>query len=91
MSEQLKNPFDLLLDQIRVIVREEVQAAMANGNGHGPDKLIDVADVAVYLKQSPDYVYRHWKQLGGRKLGNKSIRFVRADLDRWLKSRKVTS
>jgi hypothetical protein len=34
MSEPAKNPFDLLLDQIRTVVREELKAA-SNGNGHG--------------------------------------------------------
>ncbi len=33
MSEPPKNPFDLLLDQIRAVVREEIAAAMKNGNG----------------------------------------------------------
>ena len=32
MSEPVKNPFELLLDEIRTVVREEL-AAM-NGNGH---------------------------------------------------------
>jgi hypothetical protein len=32
MSEPAKNPFDLLLEQIRQVVREEIAAAM-NGNG----------------------------------------------------------
>jgi hypothetical protein len=31
------NPFDLFLDRIREIVREELRAA-ANGNGHGASK-----------------------------------------------------
>ena len=36
MNEAAKNPFDLLLDQIRVVVREEIAAAMQNGNGETP-------------------------------------------------------
>lgn len=36
--EKTPNPFDLLLDQIRAVVREEVKAA-ANGNGHSPTLL----------------------------------------------------
>jgi excisionase family DNA binding protein len=36
MSEPGKNPFDLLLDQIRAVVREELKAA-SNGNGHAPN------------------------------------------------------
>jgi excisionase family DNA binding protein len=43
MSEPVKNPFDLLLDQIRAVVREEIKAA-SNGNGHGetPDDPIEI-------------------------------------------------
>jgi len=35
MSEQAKipNPFDLLLEQIRAVVREEITAGLQNGNG----------------------------------------------------------
>ncbi len=31
MAEPLKNPFDLLLEQFRAIVREEIKAAIENG------------------------------------------------------------
>ena len=33
MPEPTPSPFDLLVDQIRAVVREEIKAAM-NGNGH---------------------------------------------------------
>jgi len=32
MSEPAKNPFDLLLDQIRAVVREEIKTALENGH-----------------------------------------------------------
>lgn len=35
MAEPVKNPFDLLLEQIRQVVREEIKAVM-NGNGTKP-------------------------------------------------------
>lgn len=38
MSEPAKNPFDLLIDQIRAVVREEIKAAM-NGNGCTPGSI----------------------------------------------------
>jgi hypothetical protein len=31
MSEPAKNPFELLIDQIRAVVREEIKAAIGNG------------------------------------------------------------
>jgi excisionase family DNA binding protein len=36
MNEPVKNPFDILLDSVRQIVREEVAAALHNGNGKTP-------------------------------------------------------
>jgi hypothetical protein len=38
MSEPLKNPFDLLLDQIRQVVAEEIAKALQNGGGHAQEK-----------------------------------------------------
>jgi excisionase family DNA binding protein len=34
LTEPSKNPFDLLIDQIRTVVRDEIKAAAANGNGY---------------------------------------------------------
>ena len=31
MAESLKSPFDMLVDQIRAVVREEIAAAIGNG------------------------------------------------------------
>jgi predicted DNA-binding transcriptional regulator AlpA len=71
-----------LKECLREVIKEE-------SNTTKDDALMDVPQVAEYLKQSPDWVYRHWKQLGGRKIGAKSIRFYRSDIDRWLKSRRA--
>jgi Helix-turn-helix domain len=40
MTEPPKNPFDMLLDQIREVVREEIQSLTAelNGNSHSTSK-----------------------------------------------------
>lgn len=69
--------------ELRALVREVLGEFLTIKS----DGVMDVGQVAEYLRQSPDWVYRHWKQLGGRKMGAKSIRFYRSDLDRWLKSR----
>ena len=79
---------DAFRHEIKELVREAIREALSN-NGKD-DALMDVEEVARFLKQSPDWVYRHWKQLGGRKIGAKSIRFYRSDIDRWLKTRKVS-
>jgi hypothetical protein len=70
--------------EIKELVREVISEHLANVAKD--DALMDVEDVARFLKQSPDWVYRHWKQLGGRKIGAKSIRFYRSDIDHCLKS-----
>ncbi len=38
MSEPTKNPFDLFLDQIRTVVREEIAAALRNGKKSATEK-----------------------------------------------------
>ena len=44
---------------------------------------------ADFLGYSKDWVYRHWKKLGGRKIGAKGLRFSRHELERWAVSRKI--
>ena len=86
MSESKLSLFgEAFRSELREVLREvlvEVLANSAKDNG-----LMDVEQAAEYLRQSPDWVYRHWKKLGGHKLGAKSIRFYRSDLDRWVKCR----
>jgi excisionase family DNA binding protein len=48
MNEPAKSPFDLLLDQIRAVVREEIKAAGTNGNGHSPALLSAEAAAKVF-------------------------------------------
>jgi hypothetical protein len=43
MSEP--NPFDIFLDRIRAVVREEIKAA-SNGNGHQPKLLYSTKEAA---------------------------------------------
>ena len=57
MSET-PNPFDLLIDQIRAVVREEMKAAM-NGNGHG--KLLTAEELADKLQVHPATIYEKVK------------------------------
>jgi len=77
----------LTVGELRMLIRNELNSATANTKDGA---LMDVGEVSAFLKQSPDWVYRHWRQLGGRKIGAKSIRFYRSDIDHWLKSRKVS-
>jgi excisionase family DNA binding protein len=90
MSEPKKNPFDLLLDQIRAVVREEIAAALSS-NGHVEEKetLLMPEEAAKLIGVKKEWLYRHAKHLPFcRKLSRKAIRFNEAGLKRWLAARK---
>jgi excisionase family DNA binding protein len=82
MSEPAKNPFDLLLDQIRAVVREELAAV--NGNGH--QSLMTADELAEALKVNKATVYEWVK--------SKTIpyyqagRFIRFNLHEVLESQR---
>ena len=82
MNEQ-KNPFDLLLDQIRAVVREELAAA---GRGNGHPALLTAEQLADALQMNKATIYERVKQ--------KSIpcyhmgRFVRFNLQEVLESER---
>jgi excisionase family DNA binding protein len=89
MSEA-KNPFDLLLDQIRMVVREEIKAAH-NGATKG-DRLLDPAEAANLLSVSEDWLYHQAKRLPfTRKLGPRLLRFSEQGLQKWMESKKFGS
>ena len=54
MSELVKNPFDMLLEQFRQIVRDEIQAA---GNGRGNAGLLTAEQLAEALQVNKATVY----------------------------------
>lgn len=71
--------------------RGAVRALAANhsNNGHiSDDRLVSAQQAAEFLGYSKDWIYRHWKKIGGRKIGAKGLRFSRYDLERWAESRK---
>jgi hypothetical protein len=97
MSEPAKGPsaFDLLVEQIRLVVREEIAAALANGNSAQPheDKMLTIAEVAGILGGDVDkqiaWLYAHSKKLPfAKRLSRKNLRFSEAGLRRWLAARK---
>ena len=82
MSET-PNPFDLLIDQIRAVVREEMKAAM-NGNGHG--KLLTAEELADKLQVHPATIYEKVK---AKKIPFYQVgRFVRFSLQEVIESQK---
>jgi predicted DNA-binding transcriptional regulator AlpA len=88
MSDQIQNPFDPFFEKIREIVREEIRAAITNGNGYERELtgLLKLKDAAKRLNQSESWVYRRWKELGGKKLGG-NIRFSAADIENFIAKR----
>ena len=75
--------------QLRDLIREEVGKAL-NGHGDGTDKLLDAQQAAKMLSVSPDWLYRHGKELPfARKLGHKMLRFSYLGIQKWLTTRKT--
>jgi DNA-binding transcriptional regulator YiaG len=88
MSEPTKNPFDMLLDQIRVIVREEIKAN-ANGTAAKGDRLLDPQEAANLLSVSEDWLYHNARKLPfTRKLRPRLLRFSYQGLIKWMESKK---
>jgi excisionase family DNA binding protein len=86
MSEPAKNPFDLLLEQIREVVREEIKAA---SNGNGNRELLDPEELAARLKVPVSWVYEQSRQdnIPTHRIG----RYIRFDLAEVLESQKKDS
>jgi hypothetical protein len=73
----------LTVVELRALVAAVVHDHVAN-----PDDgaLLSVGEAANFLHQSPTYLYRNWREMGGRKLG-KNLRFTKADLRKWVDQR----
>lgn len=55
MADIQKNPFDLLLDQFRLIIRDEIKAAL--GNGQAVDELISPEELSKRISVPVSWVY----------------------------------
>jgi predicted DNA-binding transcriptional regulator AlpA len=90
MSETVKI-VTLSADELEALIKRVVSEALAGQtNGVGAeDRLVNAEEAAGFLGYSKDWVYRHWKKIGGRKIGAKGLRFSRRDLERWAASRKI--
>ena len=88
MSEPAKSPnaFDMLVEQIRVVVREEIKASNANGK---TDRLLDPVEAAKLLSVSEDWLYHQARKLPfTRKLGPRLLRFSYQGMLKWMESKK---
>lgn len=82
MSEAAKNPFDLLVDQIRAVVREEMAAA----GGLVTQELLEAEELAARLKVPVSWVYEQSRQnqIPTHRIG----RYIRFSLAEVLDSQK---
>ena len=73
--------------ELRRLIRDEVKTALAGKNGAETTELLRISEAAKRLNQSKDWLYRHWQEVGGKKLGPKSIRFAVADIEKFIAKR----
>ena len=96
MSEQAKNPFDLLVDQIRAVVREEIAAALkteSNGQRNVADKDWLKADEAAQLYGLPKTWFEQRGRAGDieRSKPGRYVLFNRRDIEAYLEKNKTQS
>jgi predicted DNA-binding transcriptional regulator AlpA len=65
-----------------------VPPASTNGAGAPDESLLTVQEVASRFGVTPDWLYRHWRAVGGVKLGRKVLRFPASALPRYLAARR---
>jgi hypothetical protein len=87
MSELAKNRLLVQLTELDLIaiIRNELSA---KDNPRGDGELLDADGAAKFIRQSKSWIYRNWQTIGGRKLGPKSLRFTKADLQKWIDSKE---
>jgi predicted DNA-binding transcriptional regulator AlpA len=89
MTDANKNPFDMLLDSIRIIVREEITAATGTGTHNDIDRLLTADEAAAILGVNVRWLYRHAAKLPfTRRISRKNRRFSEAGLRRWIAAKK---
>jgi predicted DNA-binding transcriptional regulator AlpA len=82
---------EALLNGIRVVVREEIRAALKISEP-GPlvDRLLDAEEAAKFLCVSKDWLYRNGRRLPfTRKLGAKNLRFSYRGVQEWFERKKL--
>jgi excisionase family DNA binding protein len=87
------NPFDVLLEAFRQVVREEIRAAQnSSTNGHGAgSELLTVAEIAKALKVPSSWIYDRTRRKRDPIPHIKVGRYPRFQLERvlgWLQSNK---
>jgi excisionase family DNA binding protein len=74
-------------------VIEKLKPLLSNNKHEAEDVILNVQELALYLKVTPKWVYEqtHLKTIPHLKLSNKQLRFKRKDIDKWLDTLKTPS
>jgi len=91
MSDPTTDPFDILIEQIRQVVREEIASAHHGGTWNSTDKdtLLSPEETAAIMGVTPRWLYRHAATLPfTRRISRKNLRFSEAGLRRWIAAKK---
>src|SRR5262249_48133358 len=93
MSESAKSPFDELLDQIRLIVREELAAHnLAVNHTADADVLLTPEEAAAMMNVERRWLIRHSRRFPfTRRISRKNLRYSEAGIRRWLATKKPLS
>ena len=82
---------DPLRAEIKELVREAIREVGSQNGHHEGDKLLTAEKAAEFLSVSPDWLYRHARQLPfTRKLGPKMLRFSSQGIQKYLATRKTS-
>jgi excisionase family DNA binding protein len=73
--------------ELRELIGEVVEQKLKRLNAGRANGLMTVEQAAEFLGYSKDWVFKHWKKVGGKKIGGRGVRFDLADLENWVKSR----
>ena len=78
------NPEAELADLLRRLARLLLAPRPCSNHTPEPDRALRLEEAASLLAMSHDFVYRHWKRLGGYKDTDLHIKFRMRDLQRHL-------
>jgi excisionase family DNA binding protein len=86
VKAELTFPLELV-DLIADRVIEKLKPIISSNSKHEDDTVFDVPGLCEYLKIEPKWVYEqtHLKTIPHFKLGNKQLRFKKAEIDAWIK------
>lgn len=87
VGEPSKNLFDVLLEQVRQVVREAVREELRtarNWSELDTDGLMDVKQAAAFLHVTPSWLYKNASVLPFRRKVGGSLRFDTRGMKNWL-------